>query len=358
MRYRPLICLALLSLLGCEFEDEKIVYADRLVVFGGIRANSPMLEPVRVSRSAEITEDVEAKDLYIDDADLFITSGEEIVHLASVRETCAGCYLPDSSVVYESGETYTLHVSYNGQEVTASTTVPPAIDFTSPTDYYALCDNERLPVPTVEVNNVLFLPGSFFPMPNMGKVTDVVYRIGGCYTQSFASFPLFGLEFNEEDLSTLRLTVLALEADEIGLEPFADLNGNSTFDPAVDAWTDLNENGVRDSSFVNVIYDTSVASLAFKQPYLRDEMNNPYRVNPYVWNVSSTPLPMTWLLFNYYGLTLIAVEATDNAYHDYWSGDPFGQNQYQLADSNVEGGYGVFYSTSAKFFFVNTVPES
>ncbi len=350
----PLLFLLVTS---CEIGDEMISYDEKLVVFGSIRGGFPMLEPVRLSRSAEITEDAEPTELYINDADLFISSGGETIPLASAADLCDGCYLADQSFVFQSGETYTLHATHNGKEVSATTTVPPAFELSSPTDFEFLCYNESLPVPTVEVDNALFLPGSFLPLPDMSRVTDVVYRFGGCYTESFASFPLFGLEFSDEDLSTLRLTVLALEADEFGPEPFVDADKDGQFDIDSETWTDLNENGIYDSSYVNVIYDTSLASIVWKEPYLRDEFNNPYRMNPYVWNVSSTPLAMNWLLFNYWGLTLVAVESTDKAYYDYWSGDPFGENQYQLADSNIEGGYGVFYSTSPQFFFVNIVPE-
>ena len=47
------------------------------------------------------------------------------------------------------------------------------------------------------------------------------------------------------------------------------------------------------------------------------------------------------------------VQAADQAYYDYFSGDPIGKNPYILPDSNIEGGYGLFSSTFSKAFFID-----
>ena len=60
-----------------------------------------------------------------------------------------------------------------------------------------------------------------------------------------------------------------------------------------------------------------------------------------------------WLYFNYYGKHLVVVQSSDEAYYDYLSGDPLGQNQYIIPDSNIEGGYGLFTSNYSKAFFLN-----
>ena len=41
--------------------------------------------------------------------------------------------------------------------------------------------------------------------------------------------------------------------------------------------------------------------------------------------------------------------------YDYLSGDPLGQNQYIIPDSNIEGGYGLFTSNYSKAFFLNII---
>ena len=43
--------------------------------------------------------------------------------------------------------------------------------------------------------------------------------------------------------------------------------------------------------------------------------------------------------------------------YNYYSGDPAGQNQYLLPESNIIGGYGLFSSTNAKAFLVNIERE-
>ena len=44
--------------------------------------------------------------------------------------------------------------------------------------------------------------------------------------------------------------------------------------------------------------------------------------------------------------------ATSEAYFNYFSGDPVGQNIYLLPDTNLDGGLGVFYSSVATSFLV------
>ena len=65
---------------------------------------------------------------------------------------------------------------------------------------------------------------------------------------------------------------------------------------------------------------------------------------------------MMWLYFNYYGLQLINVQVVDEAYYDYFTGDPFvfnnQQNQFILPDSNIKNGYGLFSSNLSKSFFI------
>ena len=76
-----------------------------------------------------------------------------------------------------------------------------------------------------------------------------------------------------------------------------------------------------------------------------------------MWTVETAPVNMSWLFFNYYGLQLITVQATDNNYFEYLKGDPLAQNIYTMPKSNIDGGYGLFSSTYANFFFVYLKPE-
>ena len=80
---------------------------------------------------------------------------------------------------------------------------------------------------------------------------------------------------------------------------------------------------------------------------------------PFVWTVETVPTPIMWLYFNQYGKHLMVVQSSDNAYFDYLSGDPLGQNQYLLPNTNIQpvdpnqGAYGLFSSNYSKPFFLN-----
>ena len=57
---------------SCDFNDQNLEYEDNLVVFGSIVANLPVSDTVSVSRSASILEDIQAQDLWIDDASVYL----------------------------------------------------------------------------------------------------------------------------------------------------------------------------------------------------------------------------------------------------------------------------------------------
>ena len=53
---------------SCSFDDDTISYEEKLVVFASIDAGFPVFDTVFVSRTAEVSESVDATDLYIEDA--------------------------------------------------------------------------------------------------------------------------------------------------------------------------------------------------------------------------------------------------------------------------------------------------
>ena len=53
---------------SCSFDDNIIEYQEQLVVFASINAGFPVFDTVFVSRTAEVSESVNAEDLYIEDA--------------------------------------------------------------------------------------------------------------------------------------------------------------------------------------------------------------------------------------------------------------------------------------------------
>lgn len=365
---RLYIIFFLLWISACDFDDTIATYEDKLVVFCNLPANLPMGlagDTCYVSMSSIIDEQLDANDLYVENAIVTITrsSTNEVYDLFPVSGKI-GRYLTEDSIVFIPGETYLLNASYGEFEVIAETTIPSGMDFFSPVNESQKCEGVEQTVPSVNTENFelqwlnyLENPDTIFHLINFDSVSSAVYKNGSCYTESFASFPLFMLDFEADDYAAIKVTTVALEAYERGLEPFEDLNGDLEFNPESESFTDFNRNGIFDSTFVNLIYDTSLVYKLWKEEYFRDENGDPYRINPFTWQVSLPPVWMSWLFFNYYGLTLVILEATDDAYYNYFSGDPAQQNQYLLPDSNIEGGFGLFSSTNAKAFLVNIERE-
>ena len=367
--------LQIILLLGftfysCGFDDQEAEYQETLVVFGSIVANLPVSDTVLVSKTASISEDVLAQDLWINDAEVFMIND-------STRDTLlffnvgVGKYFPLSaepttseiekylSFQINPGETYHLVVKHNIGSVIATTIVPNEMNI-EPHDMgdYVCPDGSILPTSTIDVNNLDNLsleqlvslsqsPDTFISENNI-NVDSVTYRFGECFTQSFASYPMFAVDF-VADGTTIKILSNSLESEKKGLEPLDSL-GNAISDSG--KYVDYNYNQIRDSTFVNLIYDTTLGFRIWKGQYPRDEDSNPYRVNPWQWNVERAPTPIMWLYFDYYGLHLMTFLSTSESYFNYYSGDPVGQNIYLLPDSNVEGGLGVLYSSYSSSFLV------
>ena len=256
---------------------------------------------------------------------------------------------------------YRLVVTHENDSIMAMTTVPDSFKLSSADlGDYECSDGEVIPTKMVNVNNLegysiehlsqLLLDPQDFVIENNIDVDSVVYRFGDCFTKSFASYPFFGVDFDSDNFQTIKILSFALEANVRGLEPLDSLS--TILDPDSGGFVDYNYNGIRDSVFVNLIYDNTLGFRIWKGSYLRDENSVPYRINPWQWNIETSPTPVMWLYFNYYGYQLMTFRATSQSYFDYFSGDPVGQNIYLLPDSNFDGGLGVFYSNYSSSFLV------
>ena len=391
--FQSTIYLGIISLLfqSCDFNDLEIIYEEKLVVFASIVANMPVTDTVFVSRSASVDEDISANQLWIDDADVRLihdsSSAELVFH--SVGNGRYFPILPDAGMeeildylnyIIQPGDTYRLVVVHDQDSVIATTEVPTTFNI-APADIgeYGCPDGEMLPVGNVDVNNLndlspaqlfeLFQNPEGFVNTNNINVDSVVFRFGDCFTKSFASYPMFGIDFNDDDFNTIQIISLALEANSVGLEPELDFNNDGSIDE--NEFSDRNRNGIRDSCYINLIYNEQKAkyfdndSLSYndiariwKSPLRRETQqgswreNSPYRYNPWLWNSESAPTVVMWLYFDYYGYYLMTFNATSEAYFNYFSGDPVGQNIYLLPDTNLDGGLGVFYSSVATSFLV------
>ena len=356
---------------ACDFKDQKLEYEETLVVFANITANFPVTDTVLVSRTASIDEDILSNDLWVENAEVILIDSMDVeLPFQSLGD---GRYFPISEgssseqvssyldFIIRGGEEYTLVVKTESDSVVAKTIVPSTINI-EPLEAmeYECPDGEILNTKRVDVNNLgnisfsdmatLINDPSLYVQSNNIIVDTVNYRFGDCFTQSFASYPYFTVEFESENYRTIKILTYALDAKKMGLEPLDSLS--NTLDPDSGGFFDYNYNQIRDSTLVNLIYDTTLGFRIWKGRYPRNENSVPYRINPWQWNIEESPQPIMWLYFDYYGLQLMTFQATSESYFDYFSGDPVGQNIYLLPDSNIEGAKGVFYSSASTSFLV------
>lgn len=384
---------------SCDLPNNETKYTEGLVVFGNIELfeinNTSIgeIDTVRVSLSSSIDANLEnANQLYINNADVSITGAfdldnEELIStiiFTSLNEF--GKYYIDEEIEYHiwPNKTYTLNVVYENYEVNGSTTTPDYLTIESIEDTYnceqcsdptiygeTTCENagenwnsELQYIDEINIDNFDYInnetSGSWIFNPNIlesyildGTISSIEMSRFGCSVGSFASKPYFVLNIEDQlsgeniDPSAIRILSYSLEDKKMGLEPS---NDNGSF-------FDYNENNIQDMTLINTFYDTTAVFKIWKGPYFRDENYNPYLLNPFIWTVETTPTPIMWLYFNYYGKHLIVVQSSDQAYYDYLSGDPLGQNQYIIPDSNINGGYGLFTSNYSKAFFLNIIKK-
>jgi len=352
-----IILLSLLLFIFSCIDEQPAEYEEKLIVFSSITGGFPMGQAgdtCIVSLSNEITNEIDPNSLFINDALISINEKN-----SSKKDTLfpvenySGRYLTKSDVIFDHGKTYELNVSWENYEVNSVTTIPDSIQISSPSDQYYICDGEELKVDSIQTNNfdMNLLPinnfQEIYPYIDLKKISTAYYKDDGCYIGSFASFPLFVIDFQVENSKTIQIFSQSLEQWKRGIEP------NSTDENTSLGFWDYNQNGIQDSSFTNLIYDTSFVYSIWKGDYLRFENGEPFRPNPNMWQVALSPTPMSWLYFNYYGLHLITISATDDNYYNYYSGDAAANNQYLLPSTNINNGYGLFFSKASKSFLVN-----
>ena len=393
---------------SCNLPDNTTDYVDKLVVFGKLDMLQTSSEnykssiEVTVSMSSSIDNDIEhTNELYIDDALVKITGNfnlndtdtiETIIELYHNENDKLGTYYPNNNnyKIWPNNE-YTLEVETidGNYSIDSKTTTPNVLSVESINEIYGeeimwtceecsdpfiydqtSCENQGYtwniteePIATINVHNFFDIisdgysiqdirnnPSMLDTYIDLDSISTIYLSRYGCSVGSFASKPYFILNFNEQgdsEVSVIRTLSEALEYEKIGLEPWTDSNGNGEYDQD-EEFFDYNQNDIYDETRINTFYDTTDVFKLWKGPYWRDEYNNHF-----IWNVETSPYPIMWLFFNYYGKHIMYIQSTDPAYYEYLSGDPLGQNQYLLPDSNINNGYGLFYSTFSKPFFLN-----
>ena len=317
-------------MVSCELPTEENIYEEKLVVFGHLVADTPVVDTFFVSLSRTIDESHESEDKWVTDATVTLSDGQTSFQLSPVPDE-PGRYL-DLSIpphIIQPGQTYGLFVEWNDYEIEASTSVPDTFTIRSVGSSEWSCKGDPALVEPINLyedenkeENVYYalLTGDFSVL----SMDTVLYREGVCSSTSFASIPLFLLRWEADPLpGIIRTITIAL-----------------------------------DDTTANSIIDSSFAANAFKGPMYEKENGEYYRPNPFVWNSVMQDIPFSWLYFNYYGPHMIKIDVTSESMQNYFEGDPLGQNPYILPNSNIEGGYGLFSASYSRYFFVFVAPDS
>ncbi len=352
--------LSFVFLSSC-INDDTIEYEEKLVLWANIQANFPLTDTVFVSHTSALDEHAVSGQLWISAAEVRVI-GDTVNLLLPPVPSRPGRYFTDNNYVFQGGATYKVMAIYKSDTVSGTTTVPEKMEITSVPESIFACQGKSYTVPKVNVNN--FDPFTW-PPSITGPIDTVILRQGECFTESFASYPLYQVDFNQEDYETVRILTYATEADTIGLEPFEDSNHNGIW-KYNEHFEDWNQNNIRDSCYINLIYDSAYVDIyeLWKSPFLRGSanetgwrVNSPYRYNPWVWRIETSPVSISWLFYDYYGLQLMVFQATDDATFNYFEGLPE-FNPYVLPTSNVVNGYGLVSSTAFVAFLVYVKPDN
>ena len=303
---------------SCEPVDDADKYEEKVVVFGNLKANEWMMDTIYVSRSYDINQAHEAEANWITDAVVSIGTGSRVYPFESDPNHPGRYIVGHRAGQIQPNETFELSVEWNGQELRSQTIIPDSLHIQSvkTTDYQ--CEGKQIIIDPIN----LFLNENTQQEISIAmktkdfsilKMDTVTYKEGSCYTTSFASIPMFVVDWKaDSDPGMIRLISNAM-----------------------------------DGTPANAIVDTSLSAHIFKGHMMVNDDGEYYWANPIVWHLSQHYLDFGWLSFNYYGPHLIEIQVADESFRKYFKGFPMGppQNQYVLPESNIEGGYGLFSST-------------
>ncbi|MBL7013691.1 MAG: DUF4249 family protein [Candidatus Marinimicrobia bacterium] len=324
-----IISMLLFIIWSCEPIDEERIYEEKLTVFANLEADLPLaFDTVFVTYSHSINEKHEGNNKWVEDGTVMMIHEADTI-LFTEAEGKPGRYVTNNySLIVQAGVRYTLYVSDGIDEIISETIVPSAIELESVSNDSLWRCGENTSVEPINIypfgmDQLMAFYGGFGDS-SIFKYDTVVYKEDDCYTSSFTSMPYFIVKWQSETEPGMMRNIMIAQ----------------------------------DDSPSNFIMDTSFSAIAFKGTPFQDEDGNYYRPNPQVWNFSQQEIYFSWLAFNYYGLYLMIIQSTDQAFADYYKGDPISMNQYVLPESNIEGGYGLFTSTNSVAFFVYIVQEA
>ena len=200
-------------ILSCTINDDQVEYDEQLVLWANLRANLPLIDTVFVTRSANLKENVSSKQLWIDDAQVHII-GDTIDLLLNPVFNSPGRYFTNSNYIFQGGEIYQVLAIHGIDTISGMTVIPGKMEISATPESIYSCKGTTFNVPEININNY---DPTIWP-PITGHIDTLTLKQGECFTESFASYPLFKIDFNEQDYETIRILSLALDADSVNLD--------------------------------------------------------------------------------------------------------------------------------------------
>lgn len=312
---------------GCEWALDESAYEEKLVVFGHLRANNPLLDTVFVSLSHAIDESIDLPGKWISDAKVTLWDGETPVFCLLPVEGRPGRYLDQHWRPHHihRARLYEMAVTWGEYRAQAYTQVPDTFVVESAASTEWSCLDQPVIVPAIDLHYTDNDPNAIAQALETGryrnlKMDTVYYRQDVCYASSMASIPLFILHLESEsssDSCVARITTLAMDDD-----------------------------------VKKAIIDTSSLANTLKGTMREDEDGNRYRSQSYTWTSGADIIFFNWVSFNYYGPHMVTIEVTDESLHEYLEGSAEGYNPFKPPGGNIEGGYGLLYSSYTYSFVV------
>jgi len=91
--YTWLLVLGSWLLVSCELPTEESIYEEKLVVFGHLVANAPVVDTFFVSLTHTIDEPYEGKGKWISNANMILSDGQTSFKLTPVEENLGGIWI-------------------------------------------------------------------------------------------------------------------------------------------------------------------------------------------------------------------------------------------------------------------------
>ena len=141
---------------SCSINDDQVTYEEKLVLWANLRSNFPLIDTVFVAKSASLNEQVSSKDLWVNEAQVYIIGDTVNLALMPVVDS-PGRYFTNSNYIFQGGMTYKVEAVFENDTISGVTTIPQKMEIISEPQTIYTCKNSTYDVPQININNYDFV---------------------------------------------------------------------------------------------------------------------------------------------------------------------------------------------------------